>query len=359
MEHNDRRGLEVYMAKHNYYSSAEAREIMKVITRRSSSRLKATLRGNALERRRWFKHVVYPRLPAKWLFRFIHMYLLRLGFLDGITGLRFCLFISTYELLIALKIVELQQERAVAIAAGGSTAEPAPAPPVPATSPVPPASGTPANPSGAPRPATLVRTRDERSDLPDEEIARDRAFQQAQVSPWTTKEKLGRALWMIVRGTLFRFSWHNSYRWRAFLLRLFGAKIGKSCMIRPTVRVEVPWMVTIDDYVALGDFAIIYSLGPITIGRRVTVSQYAHLCAGSHDYTRPDLPLLRPPITIEPDAWIAADAFVGPGVTVGRGAILGACAVTMRDLKPWTIYAGHPAKEVKHRPPFEIPGVGP
>lgn len=111
MEHNDRRGLEVYMAKHNYYSSCEAREIVKVMGRKSEAGLKARPFGNALERRRWIKQVIYPRLPAKWVFRFLYMYVLRLGVLDGLTGLRFCLFITAYELLISLKITELLLER--------------------------------------------------------------------------------------------------------------------------------------------------------------------------------------------------------------------------------------------------------
>lgn len=112
MEHNDRRGLEVYMAKHNRYSTLEAREIYDVMTGRAeeSVHLDAKLMGNSLQRRRWIKHVLYPKLPAKWLARFLWMYILKLGFLDGLTGLRFCLFIAAYELLISLKLVELQIE---------------------------------------------------------------------------------------------------------------------------------------------------------------------------------------------------------------------------------------------------------
>ena len=87
----------------------------------------------------------------------------------------------------------------------------------------------------------------------------------------------------------------------------------------------------------------VYCLGKITIGERVSISQYAHLCAGTHDFNDKDMPLLRPPITIEDDVWLAADSFVGPNVTVGEGAILGARAVAMRDLDPWTIYSGNPA----------------
>lgn len=111
MEHYDRRGLEAYMAKHNRYSTLEAAEIVRQGNAVETSRLDAKLLGDPLQRRRWIKHHVYPNLPAKWLFRFLFMYVLRLGFLDGLTGLRFCLFISAYELLISLKIIELRQQR--------------------------------------------------------------------------------------------------------------------------------------------------------------------------------------------------------------------------------------------------------
>ncbi len=103
----------------------------------------------------------------------------------------------------------------------------------------------------------------------------------------------------------------------------------------------------------LGDGAIAYCLGEVTIGPRVSISQGAHLCAGTHDYTCASLPLLRLPITIEEDAWIAADAFVGPGITIGKGAILGARGVAMKDLDAMTIYAGNPAKSIKARPAID------
>ncbi len=109
MEHYDRRGLEVYMAKHNRYSTLEAKEILTQLSKKDET-IDASLFGTAQQRRRWIKHHLYPKLPAKWLCRFIWMYVLRFGFLDGLTGLRFCLFISSYELLISLKMVELKQE---------------------------------------------------------------------------------------------------------------------------------------------------------------------------------------------------------------------------------------------------------
>ena len=107
LEHNDRRPLEHHIAKHNRYSSMEARAIF--AERSSVSQgLPARFFGGPLERRRWIKRYVYPRLPAKFAFRFLWMYLLKLGFLDGVTGWRFCLFISAYELQIEQKLVELR-----------------------------------------------------------------------------------------------------------------------------------------------------------------------------------------------------------------------------------------------------------
>jgi glycosyltransferase involved in cell wall biosynthesis len=110
LEHSDRRGLEAYIAKHNRYSTLEAQEIVRQMGRDGGGTIDAKLFGDPLQRRRWIKRYVYPKLPARWLFRFLFMYVLRLGFLDGLTGLRFCLFIASYELHISLKITELLNE---------------------------------------------------------------------------------------------------------------------------------------------------------------------------------------------------------------------------------------------------------
>lgn len=168
-------------------------------------------------------------------------------------------------------------------------------------------------------------------------------------SPYTTKEKIGRVLWNYCGQVLFRFTFHNWYGLRNALLRVFGAKVGSPVRIRASVLVEQPWNLSIGDNSSIGDRAIVYCLGPVTIGKHVSVSQGAHLCAGTHDYRQADMPLLRPPIVIEDSAWIAADAFVGPGVTVGEGAILGARAVAMKSLEAWTIYSGNPAQRVRER----------
>ena len=152
---------------------------------------------------------------------------------------------------------------------------------------------------------------------------------------------LSRVLWAMAQ-PLFRFSPRPFWGWRRWLLRCFGAQIGAQAHIYPTVRVAIPWHLRVGDQAAIGDHAILYALGRIEIGARATVSQYAHLCAGTHDWRDPARPLVKAAIYVGEDAWICADAFVGPGVQIGAGAILGARSVAMHDLGRGQIGTGNP-----------------
>jgi putative colanic acid biosynthesis acetyltransferase WcaF len=179
-------------------------------------------------------------------------------------------------------------------------------------------------------------------------VSDDRAAQRL-VSSASTSTKIKRLLWSMVESTLFRCSFHTMSGWRAFLLRMFGAKIGKRCIIRRTVRVYYPWQLEMGDLVVIGDAANMYCLGKIIIGNGAMISQEAYLCAGTHDYTNLALPLVTMPITIGKEAWICARAFVCPGVAVGEGAIVAACGVAVKDVPAWTIVGGNPAKFIKKR----------
>lgn len=167
---------------------------------------------------------------------------------------------------------------------------------------------------------------------------------------WTARELLARAAWEVLRAPLFRFTPRPMWAWRRWILRLFGANIGRDVRIYPSVRIAIPWKLTIGDECAVGDGAILYALGSIRIGRRATISQYAHLCAGSHDYRQVDLPLLKSQIDIGAGAWICADAFIGPDVNVGENAIVGARAVVVKNVPPYCIVAGNPARRIAYRP---------
>ncbi|MDQ0463128.1 putative colanic acid biosynthesis acetyltransferase WcaF [Caulobacter ginsengisoli] len=163
---------------------------------------------------------------------------------------------------------------------------------------------------------------------------------------WTTGELLGRALWETGGQLLFALTPRPFWGWRRQLLRLFGARIAKGVHLHPRVRITVPWNLDIAEYAAVGEDVRLYNLGLVSIGAAATVSQGAHLCAGTHDYRKADLPLVKATIRIEGGAWVCADAFIGPGVTVGDHAIVGARAVAVRDVAPYAIMAGNPARQI-------------
>lgn len=165
---------------------------------------------------------------------------------------------------------------------------------------------------------------------------------------YSRAELFKRVLWGIAF-PLFRYSPRIFFGWRSFLLRLFGAKVGQDVHVYNSATIYMPWHLEIGDQSSIGEHAFIYNLGMITIGNKTTISQQAHLCAGTHDFTDPALPLLKPPIFVKDQAWVCADAFVGPGVTVGEGAIVGARAVVVKNVEPWDIVAGNPAKVIKSR----------
>lgn len=165
---------------------------------------------------------------------------------------------------------------------------------------------------------------------------------------WNWYELAGRLMWAVAR-PLFRFSPRILWGWRRALLSAFGAKIGKKAHIYPTVRITIPWNIEIGDEAAIGDYAILYALGPIRIGARATISQYAHLCAGTHNWRDPAMPLIKAPLMIGEDAWVCASAFIGPGVTIGESAIVAAAAVAMKDVAARTIVGGNPAAQIGTR----------
>jgi putative colanic acid biosynthesis acetyltransferase WcaF len=169
-----------------------------------------------------------------------------------------------------------------------------------------------------------------------------------QAAKYSKGEMLRRLIWFF-GSWLFRFSPRPCFGWRRFILRCFGAKVGAHVNTYGSTRVYFPWNLSVGDWTAIGENALIYNLGPVAIGQKATISHGAHLCAGTHDYRDPRMPLLKPPIRIEDQVWICADAFIGPGVVVGEGAVVGARTVAMTNVAPWTVVAGNPARFVKKR----------
>ncbi len=165
----------------------------------------------------------------------------------------------------------------------------------------------------------------------------------------TTQNKIARKFWGLARLFLYRpfvgplFNW-----WRIFILRIFGAKIGKGCVVYANTKIPAPWNLIMGDISCLGPEVELH-IDKIIIGSKVTISQRAYLCSGSHDVTSLNTPFISAPIVIEDFVWIAAESFIMMGVTIGKGAIVGARSAVFKNVEPWSVVGGNPAKFIKKR----------
>jgi putative colanic acid biosynthesis acetyltransferase WcaF len=151
-------------------------------------------------------------------------------------------------------------------------------------------------------------------------------------------------LWWLVQAIVFPITPHNFHAPRIAVLRLFGAKIGRGVMIRPTARFTYPWKVAIGEYSWIGDDVVLYSLDQIQIGAHCVISQKSYLCTGSHDIHDPAFGLQTAPIQVGQGVWVAADCFVAPGVTIGANAVIGARSSVFRSMPEQQVCWGNPCK---------------
>ena len=163
------------------------------------------------------------------------------------------------------------------------------------------------------------------------------------------KSKIVIQLWWIVQSTIFAWSPQVLYGWRRFLLRLFGAKIGKKVLVRSTVRITYPWYLEIGDYSWIGEDTVIYNLGQITIGKNVALAHKVYLNTGGHDYSKASFDIFAKPIVLEDECWLTNDVYIAPGVTVGKGSIIGARSSVLKDVPENKICVGTPAVAIRNR----------
>ncbi len=168
-------------------------------------------------------------------------------------------------------------------------------------------------------------------------------------SPWTKRQRVGMLLWDAAWNFLCAWTPKPLNPWRLWVLRRFGARLHGSPFVHQRARIAIPWNLTMHDRAALGDRANAYSLGAIEIGAHATVAQEAYLCAGTHDFGHPALPLQTDRIQIGEGAFIGARAFVLPGVRIGARAVIGAGSIVTRDVPDGKVAAGNPARVIGDR----------
>lgn len=170
------------------------------------------------------------------------------------------------------------------------------------------------------------------------------------VSPYTTLNRMKRMVWTICWNVLARpFPKSTLMPWKRFLLRLFGAKIAKTANVYASATIFMPWNLEMKDYACIASGVDCYNAAPITIGVNATVSQRCYLCTATHNISSLCHEQIEKSINIGDRSWVAAEAFIGPGVCIGEGAVVGARAAVFKDVLPWTVVGGNPAKYIKDR----------
>lgn len=169
-------------------------------------------------------------------------------------------------------------------------------------------------------------------------------------SPYTTTNRIKRMLWSICWTVLARpFPKSFANRWKIFILRRFGAKITNTSFVYSSAKIFMPWNLIMEEQTCIGSGVDCYNAAPIIIKSHATVSQRAYLCTASHNISSSKHEQIEKPIIIEPRSWVAAEAFIGPGVTIGEGAVVGARSVVFKNVEPWNVVVGNPAKVIKKR----------
>lgn len=172
----------------------------------------------------------------------------------------------------------------------------------------------------------------------------------AYTSSWTFREVFLLHLWKIVWLFLYRSTpKHFFNEWRLFLLRLFGTKIKGKPFVFSSSKIFAPWLLSLSNKSCLGPYSEIYNLGPVVLHSYVTLSQYSYICNGTHDLSLKNMPLMVGRVDIEQNVFIGAKALILPGIKIGEGSVVGAGSVVTKDVEPWSVVGGNPAKFIKKR----------
>lgn len=181
-------------------------------------------------------------------------------------------------------------------------------------------------------------------------------YEPVQTNQMPRHEKIVQRLWEWTRPLLFNYTFWYARKWRLRIVR-YVARIGgeRSKMLSDSIslarkcRIDYPWRLKMGEKSSLGNGAWVYCLNNISIGSNCCIGEDVRLLTGSHDVTSPHFDLVTKPILIQDNVWIATAAIILPGITIGEGAVIAAGSVVTKDVAPWTVVGGNPAKFIKKR----------
>lgn len=166
--------------------------------------------------------------------------------------------------------------------------------------------------------------------------------------------ELGKSRWVFVVWYLFKIVFFLSpLPWPSIIkvgiLRMFGAKVGDNCYIKPRVNIHFPWKISIGENVWIGEEVFICNFADVAIGNNCCISQRAFICSGNHNYKTPNMEYLNDPIQIQDGCWVGAMAFVGPGAVLETDSVLSAGSFAFSRTNEAVVYFGNPATPKRKR----------
>ena len=172
------------------------------------------------------------------------------------------------------------------------------------------------------------------------------AFSNAWYKPG--RSFLVRTIWFVCNLILFKSAF-PFYAPKRFLLRLFGARVGRGLIIKPHVSIKYPWRLEIGNNVWIGEYAWIDNLALVRLKDNSCISQGVLLLCGNHNYKKTSFDLVTGEILLEEGAWAGARSVVCGGVHMGSHSLLTVGSVATHSLEPYWIYQGNPAQKVRER----------
>ncbi len=128
--------------------------------------------------------------------------------------------------------------------------------------------------------------------------------------------------WYTIKVFFFLSAIPYPTNFKIFLLRLYGAEVGKNITLKPRVNIHFPWKLKIGNNVWIGEESFLLNFEELAIGNNVCVSQRVFLCGGNHNFKDPTMPYRNGPISLRDGCWVGACCFIGPGVCVGEDTVL-------------------------------------
>lgn len=174
-------------------------------------------------------------------------------------------------------------------------------------------------------------------------------FNPVQTTPYSFSYKFRSRLWSIINRTFYRWTPFFMRKYRVALVRMVGGNVDWSCSLDATATIVDPWNLTMGPYSSLGEYCCIRCRDKVVIGEKSCIGRGVYILTATHNVFSPHFEMVSAPIFIGDCVWIATRSTILKGVSIGTGAVIGAESLVTKNIDPWMIVGGNPAKIIKKR----------